>query len=302
MPAGLRFSGRRFSAADLELIEEVTSTFPALSRTELSQTLCELLAWRRPSGKLKTDECRALLEHLEACQKLTLPALQKTAPKGPRRILRTDASRAQPPLSTSLCELQPLTLDLVQGAGHPGLDLFRQFVSRYHYLGYRVPFGAHLHYLLTSEQLPGQILACLLFSSPAWKMAPRDAWIGWNDRQRRHNLQYLVANSRFLILPWVEVSNLASQALSLAARRLPDDWHRCYGLRPLLLETLVDSTRFRGTCYRAANWIHLGSTQGRGRMDRNHQAHGRAVKDIYVYPLRPDARRRLATSRSHVKI
>ena len=137
------------------------------------------------------------------------------------------------------------------------------------------------------------MLACLLWSSPAWKMAPRDQWIGWNPEQRAHNLQRVVNNSRFLILPWVRVQGLASKILALSARQMPHDWQTRYGYRPLLLETLVDTTRFRGTCYRAANWLHVGQTSGRGRMDREHQRHGQAIKDIYVYPLVRDARQRL---------
>jgi hypothetical protein len=147
------------------------------------------------------------------------------------------------------------------------------------------PFGAHLNYLVESQRLSGQFLACLQFSSPAWKMAPRDAWIGWSAEQRKRNLQFIVSNSRFLIPHFVTVRGLASKILSLAAHRLPEDWERLYGYRPLLLETLVERARFNGTCYKAANWIYLGCTQGRGRMDREHAAHGQSVKDIYVYPL-----------------
>ena len=116
-------------------------------------------------------------------------------------------------------------------------------------------------------------------------MAPRDGWIGWSAEQRRRGLQFIVSNSRFLVLPSVSVRGLASKILSLAAHRLPEDWERLYGYRPFLMETLVDRARFRGTCYKAANWIHLRTTQGRGRMDRDHAAHGRSIKDIYVYPL-----------------
>ncbi len=145
---------------------------------------------------------------------------------------------------------------------------------------------------LVSSVSAHQVLACLLWSSPAWKMAPRDNWIGWTSEERARNLQLIVSNSRFLILPWVRVRNLASTILSRCARQLPADWERFYGYRPLLLETIVDA-QFCGTSYRAANWLHLGATTGRGRMDRDHEAHGRAVKRIYVYPLRRDAQRRL---------
>ncbi len=136
-----------------------------------------------------------------------------------------------------------------------------------------------------SQRSGEQPLACLLWSSPAWKMAPRDQWIGWNQEQREQNLQLVVNNSRYLILPWVHVRGLASKILGQCARQLPGDWELRYGCRPLLLETLVDAGRFRGTCYRAANWIQVGQTQGRGRMDSEHRAHGLAQKDIYLYPL-----------------
>ena len=142
-------------------------------------------------------------------------------------------------------------------------------MERYHYLGHRVPVGASLRYWVHSERCPEQVLACLLWSSAAWKMAARDRWIGWSAEQRARNLPFIVNNSRFLLLPWVRVKGLASKILGHGARQLPDDWERLYGYRPLLLETLVEEERFRGTCYRAANWIALGRTQGRGRMDGN---------------------------------
>ena len=150
--------------------------------------------------------------------------------------------------------------------------------------------GAHLRYWVRNRE---RELACLLWTSPAWKMQARDAWIGWTDQQRRQNLQSLINNGRFLILPWVQVKGLASKTLALSARQMPCDWETSYGCRPLLLKTLVDAARFRGTCYRAANWIHVVQTVGRGRMDREHEAHGQAVKDIYVYPLVRDVRQRL---------
>jgi Druantia protein DruA len=163
-------------------------------------------------------------------------------------------------------------------------------LERYHYLGCRVPFGANLRYWVRSR---GRELGCLLWTSPAWKMQARDAWIGWSDEGRQRNLQWIVNHGRFLILPWVHVKGLASKILALSARQLPHDWQTRYGHRPLLLETLVDAARFRGTCYRAANWIYVGQTTGRGRMDREHKAHGQVIKDIYVYPLVRDARRHL---------
>ncbi|HET8562839.1 MAG TPA: DUF4338 domain-containing protein [Candidatus Binatia bacterium] len=283
-------SGRRFSSTDLDLILEVTNDFSMLSLTELSKTLCELLEWKRPNGKLKYEECRALLEKLQADGQISLPALRKIK-HSPRQIQESHEGNPQPAITGSIGQYEPLSLRPVQACDGRLHSLFNQFIQRYHYLGYRVPFGAHLRYLVESRT--GSHLACLLFSSPAWKMAPRDAWIDWSDGQRRRNLQYVVSNSRFLILPWVSVHNLASKILSLVTRQLPLDWQSLYGYRPLLLETLVDGARFGGTCYRAANWIYLGKTQGRGRMDRDHTGHGRAVKDIYIYPLCRNARRRL---------
>lgn len=285
-------SGRRFSSTDLELIHEVTKDFATLSLTELSKTVCELLEWKRPNGKLKYEECRALLEKLQADGLISLPVLRKIK-HSPRQIRVTHEGNPQAAMTGSVGQYDPLFLRLVQACDGQLHSLFNQFIQRYHYLGYRVPFGAHLRYLVESRQYPGSYLACLLFSSPAWKMAPRDAWIEWTDEQRRRNLQYIVSNSRFLILPWVTVRGLASKILSLVTRQLPTDWQSLYGYRPLLLETLVDGSRFRGTCYRASNWICLGKTQGRGRMDRDHASHGRAIKDIYIYPLCRNARRRL---------
>jgi hypothetical protein len=289
-----QFFGRPFSSADLRLIRDLARDFSALSITELASTVCELLDWKRPNGKLKYKECRAVLEQLETEGWVSLPAARKTAPSHPRTIVVRSESDPRPALTGTAGDYLPLVLEHVQDAELS--SLWNQFIDRYHYLRFRVPFGANLRYLVRSERKPGEYLACLLFSSPAWKMAPRDAWIGWNDEQRRRNLQYIVSNSRFLVLPWISIRGLASKILSLAARQLPEDWQIRYGYRPLLLETLVDPARFRGTSYRAANWIHLGRTQGRGRMDRNHEATGQAVKDIYVFPLCRDVRRRLCES------
>jgi Domain of unknown function (DUF4338) len=158
------------------------------------------------------------------------------------------------------------------------------------------PVGANLRYLVRSPRSGEQVLACLLWTSAAWKMAPRDQWIGWNQEQREQNLQLVVNNGRFLIPPWVHVRGLASKILSQCARQLPGDWELRYGYRPLLLETLVDARRFHGTCYRAANWIHVGQTQGRGRMDSEHRAHGLAPKDIYLYPLCRNVQQKLCSN------
>ena len=194
------------------------------------------------------------------------------------------------PVECAAKECEPLELVLVEGEGDS--RRWREQMERYHYLGCRVPFGANLRYWVRHRD---RELACLLWTSPAWKMQARDAWIGWSDQQRQRNLQRIVNNGRFLILPWVRVKGLASKILALSAHQMPHDWQNRYGYRPLLLETLVDAQRFRGTCYRAANWLHLGQTAGRGRMDREHQNHGQAIKDIYVYPLARYARQLLCS-------
>jgi len=286
----IEFSGRKFSPTALDLIVQVTKRFSTLSLTELSKTLCELLEWKRPNGKLKYEECRAFLEKLQSENLISLPVVRKMKCT-PRRILLTQEGDPQAPITGSLQQYEPLSLRLVQACDGLLYALVNQYIQRYHYLNYRVPFGAQVRYLVESQT--GGHLACMIFSSPAWKMAPRDAWIGWTEEQRGRNLQYVVSHSRFLILPWVSVASLASKILSLVTRQLPQDWQALYGYRPLLLETLVDGSRFLGTSYRASNWIYLGKTRGRGRMDRMYARDGQAIKDIYVYPLRRDARKRL---------
>jgi hypothetical protein len=278
-------SGRSFSPDEITLIRQTVKTFSNLNLKELSKTLCELLEWKRPSGKLKHEECRAFLEHLQAEGLIVLPKLRNTAAPGPRKVVLAPQSDCPMSITGSAGQFEPLSLRLVQASDRDLLRTFKQLIERWHYLKYRIPFGAHLNYLVQSPKLPGQFLACLQFSSPAWKMAPRDAWIGWISEQRKRNLQFIVSNSRFLIPPHFSIKGLGSKILSLAARHLPYDWERLYGYRPLLMETLVERARFPGTVYKAANWIHLGCTQGRGRMDREHAAHGKSIKDIYVYPL-----------------
>ena len=171
--------------------------------------------------------------------------------------------------------------------------LFRELVGRHHYLGHAVPFGAHLRYLAYATRPERLVVGCVQFSSPAWRMAVRDRFVGWDDATRRRGLQRVVNNSRFLILPWIRIRNLASTVWSLATRRLGADWSKRHGTFPLLAETLVDPQRYTGHCYRAANWVVLGETAGRGRMDREHAREGAAPKLVLVYPLIRDAARRL---------
>jgi Druantia protein DruA len=288
MPESLTFCGRTFRPGELELMRQTAREFSALGVTEIARTVCELLEWKRPSGGLKNHECRQLLERLQAEGFLKLPGLRNLGGRGPRRADISESYCEPVLVECAASECEPLELVLVESQAES--CRWREQVERYHYLGCRVPFGAHLRYWACHG---GRELACLLWTSPAWKMQARDEWIGWNDEQRRSNLQSIVNHGRFLILPWVRIKGLASKVLALSARQMPRDWEARYGYRPLLLETLVDAARFRGTCYRAANWIQVGQTAGRGRMDREHKAHGQAIKNIYVYPLVRDARQRL---------
>jgi hypothetical protein len=286
-PGTVTFAGRRFSFEELALIRHAARDYAALGITEIARTICEWLDWRRPNGRLKNHECRLFLERLRDQGILSLPPLRRSGRRGPRIPTLTELSEPQTPLETTIADLGPLGLRLIENSDH---GLFRQYLQRYHYLGYRTPVGANLRYFVQAAN--GRILACLQWSSPAWTMAARDRWIGWNSRQRARNLQYIVNNSRFLILPWVQVKGLASSILARTARQLPLDWQQHYGYSPLLLETLVDAAHFRGTCYRAANWLCLGETTGRGRMDCHHKALA-PTKLIFVFPLCRNVRQRL---------
>jgi hypothetical protein len=285
------FCGQAIGRDQINEIADIVATFPKLTRTELANTICELFSWKRPTGKLKTVECRQFLERLDARGIIRLPACRNQYTKQTKPTAgRTKRTDSQSKISTKLSELSPIVLNRVRD--YPQRQLWCEYVDRYHYLGYRIPFGAHLRYFIQSG-IDQEMLGCLQFSSPAWRMAARDQWIGWSDDQRRGNLQKIISNSRFLIFPWVRVKNLASRVLSLAAKTVPLDWLDCYGRRPVLMETLVDQKQYKGTCYQAANWVCVGETTGRGRMDRQNKRKGVAVKDIYLYPLSKRFRQKL---------
>ena len=286
------FCGQVVSRDQLSEIVEIVDTFSKLSRGELANTICELFSWKRPTGKLKTVECRQFLERLDARGIIRLPESRKQYRKPARAAVpRTEKADAQAPISAKLSDLAPISLARVKTKEER--QLWYEYVDRYHYLGYQLPFGAQLRYFIQSVENPGLTLGCLQFSSPAWQMAPRDRWIGWDDEQRQRNLQKIINNSRFLIFPWIQIKNLASSVLGLAVKTLPDDWESCYAYRPVLMETLVAQDRFKGTCYKAANWVHVGATTGRGRMDRENKRKGMAIKEIYVYPLSKRFRQQL---------
>lgn len=287
----LPFCGRPISRGELALIQDTVHDFSALTLTELARTICELLGWRRANRKLKTIECIDFLRELQARGWLTgLPqAVSRATPKPSAAIPEPIAAEA--PVSGPLAELLPLQWQLIDGPADR--RLFRLYLDHHHYLGYRHPVGAQLRFFVRCPGRQGQVLACLLFTSAALKIAPRDQWIGWDSVARQSNLVRVVNHARFLILPWVRVPNLASRLLAEAARQVPAHWFAQYRVQPLLLETLVDARRFAGTCYRAANWTPVGLTQGRGRMDQRMERVGLAPKQIFLFPLCPEARERL---------
>lgn len=279
----LRYKGREFSGKELVLIKEIVGDFPELARTELANTICELLDWKSPGNKLKTVECRTFLEQLDGQGVLKLPEKRNTSRKKlvekQISLIRKAAPRAE--LTGSVEDFSPLDVELVETREQR--QMFRDLVKDYHYLGYATPYGARLQYIAYVTRPVRQIVGCIQFTSPAWRMRARDQWIGWDDTVRGHHLQHIVNNSRFLVL--VRIQNLSTKLLSTVLRRLCEDWRVHYGLEPWLVETLVDQEHYHGGCYRAANWQVVGQTSGRGRMDRDHERHGARVKTVLVYPL-----------------
>ena len=257
------FFGRRFTRRQITAIQQTVARFPALSRQELAETICEQLNWRTAAGGNRVAAALGLLEQLEQGGILTLPPKRtENMRPGPRQPLAaTSRSAPQPLIATSLRDLQPLGLQRVEQQEET--QLWNECIERHHYLGYRQPLGPHLRYFLLDRH--GRRLGCVLFSQASHSLACRDEWVGWPAGQYKKHLDLVVGQPRLLLFPWVQVPNLASHALGLAARQLPADWQRRYGRRPVLLETFCETPRFQGTCYRAANWIHLGRTQGRAR-------------------------------------
>jgi len=284
----MRYCGRDFSAADQATIGALLAGQPTANRARLSRLVCEALEWRRPDGRLKDMSCRVAMLRMQAHGLIQLPPPQKRNHNGRPYHRRTP--QAEPErlvLVASVGALADLRLELVTDRTHS--HLWNEYIDRYHYLGYQPLPGAQLRYLARAND---RVLALLGFGAAAWKTAPRDRFIGWTAPQRQRHLHLVVNNARFLILPWVRCRNLASRLLSLATRRLAQDWQDRYGYGPVLVETFVQTPRFRGTCYKAANWIYLGETQGRGKLDIEHQAQ-LPRKGIWVHPLVRDFRRQL---------
>ena len=275
------YSGREFSLQEIEQIKQLMQQNPTLLRTPLSRKLCELFAWTKPNGELKDMSCRVALLRMQADGLITLPPSRMPHRSRPH-FPATAATDAQSPLLGPVHELATLTLQPVLGT--PASRLWNEYVQRYHYLGYTPMSGSQMRYNVFAGE---QLVALLSFGASAWKLGPREQFIGWPEPLRLKNLQRVVNNARFLILPWVQSKGLASKILSKVARQLPNDWQLRYGYRPVLLETFVESQRHRGTCYKAANWVHIGQTTGRGKKSAVHHQII-PIKDIWLYPLRRD--------------
>jgi hypothetical protein len=284
--------GREVTAADIELIRTLLAAHPARGRTPLSQELCRRWDWRNARGQLKDMACRTLLLKLERAGRIRLPPRIRPSSNGlrNRRLpVVPMASVATEPIRGALRDLRPLSVSVV-APGSDEAQLFNGLLAHEHYLGHRNTVGENLRYLARDRQ--GRPVACVLFGSAAWKCADRDVFLGWDRATRERNLHRLTNNTRFLIPSWVQVPHLASHVLGLVARRIRADWQAKYGHPVQALETFVDRSRFRGTCYRAANWLRMGETRGRTRNDRAHRLHA-PVKDVYLYPLVADFRREL---------
>ena len=284
----LRYRGREVTDADAAFLRDLIERHPTASRRALSRLVCQAWNWVQPNGALRDMVCRGLMLALHRAGHIVLPASRQV-----NFNLRTHRRKPAPiavetaPIRSALKELLPLSFRQVRRTAEE--RVFNGLIQAHHYLGYTQPVGEHLKYLV---HWGDRLLACLAWSSAPRHLGPRDRFIGWSKEQRQRNLRLLAYNPRFLILPWVQVPHLASHILGRMARILPVDWQRIYGHEVLFLETFVDSTRYKGTCYRAANWRVLGQTTGRGKNDLTHKAN-RSLKDVLGYALCRDFRQRL---------
>jgi len=280
------YSGRFFSRQEIEQVRDIIRTSPQMSRQQLSYRVCEVFDWRKLDGSLKDMSCRVALLRMHREGLIELPAPRHKVNPCRSFTRRTAQAEPGPLLEAVVNELEGLRLEVV---GRKGSALWNEYIDRYHYLGYKPLPGAQLRYFAYAGE---RLVGLLGFGAAAWKTGPRDEWIGWSRAQRQRNLSGVVNNARFLIPPWIRVASLASKLLSMASRVLPTDWERRYGYRPVLLETFVEAERFSGTCYRAANWISVGQTQGRGKLG-DHRLGQVPIKTVWVYPLAKDFRSQL---------
>jgi len=280
MKESMVIQGRTVTFDDIQLIQRLIKENPSWHRKRLSIELCQLWNWRNSNDQIKDMACRTFLLKLENLGHITLPPRRQSANNSFRNRSFQPILHSKISINAELRELTWIQTTSVQDVQHEAL--FKTFLSLYHYLGYSGTVGENMKYIVFDRA--DNPLACLLFGSAAWKTAPRDIFIGWNSNSRKHNLHLITNNMRFLILPWVHVPHLASHILGRIAKRINRDWQNKYGHPIYLLETFVEGERFRGTCYKAANWRYVGQTKGRTRNDRTNSIH-KAIKDIYLYPL-----------------
>jgi hypothetical protein len=288
----LRHRGRVVTDADIEFIRGLIAEHPEASRWALSKILCDAWNWRQANGALRDMVCRGLMLKLHRAGHIELPKVRRATPNplGERGSLRGKPAPAlvdTTPLNASLSSIQPLEFRQVRRTGEE--RLFNSLLDRYHYLGYTRPVGENLKFLVYAL---GRPIACLAWSSAPRHLGPRDRFIGWSAEARRKNIRFLAYNTRFLLLPFVRIEHAASHILGCMSRMLSKEWERVYSHPIYYLETFVDPQRFRGTAYRAANWIFLGLTKGRGK-DAPTKKPNRPVKEVLGYPLHKDFRRLL---------
>jgi hypothetical protein len=273
--------GRQLEACDIFRIRQLLTENPNWSRRRLSEAIAHEWDWCNGSGRLKDMAARTLLLKLEARGLIALPPRRRNPPNrmAEGRVFRQDWDMAA--VTGTMRQLGPLTIQEISSNASER-QRWAAALAEFHYLGHRGTIGENIQYAVTDTA--GRLLACLLFGAPAWRCQARDKFIGWSSAQRQQRLNCITNNTRFLILPFVRVPHLASWILGQTLRRLSQDWQRKYGHPILLVETFVERDRFAGTCYKASNWIRLGSTTGRSRQDRNHTLQV-PVKEVYVYPL-----------------
>ncbi len=276
--------GRAFSIEDLETIRGIIASGLAPTRSAIARQTCETLGWRTPADRLKEMSCRVALLRLSDRGLLSLPPPLWGNGNGKRYRPTQDIEIPTQSMEARISELSGLTVRTVESRSDS--RQWNEAIARFHYLGYNALPGAQQRYLIEHE---GGLLGAIGFGASAWKVACRDQWIGWTPSLRKTRLHLVLNNARFLLLPWVRVQNLASWVLSRCARRIQADFETRYGYRPVLLETFVEKDRFQGTCYRASNWIDIGDTKGRGKLDQHHDKK-LPVKRVLLYPLEAGAR------------
>ena len=282
MPSEWKYRGLAVTAEQIAFIRQLIAENPAASRRSLSAKLCEAWEWRQANGALRDMVCRGMLLLLHRAGEIELPPVRFQPPNPfTRRAAPAPILIDTTPLSGPFGSIGPVELQQVRRTADE--PLFNSLMEQYHYLSYEQPVGEHLKYLVWAQ---GRPIACLAWSSAPRHLGSRDRYIGWSAAARQRNIGFIAYNTRFLILPWVTVPHLASHLLGRMAQRLSQDWERMYGHPIYFLETFVDPERFRGTCYRAANWVLLGRTTGRGKDDQTGRPN-RSIKEVLGYALTP---------------